>query len=109
MHDEQSSPNSFWEMVRWDGCLPPVAIGSRAALALVISDVAALAIVVLFVTPMVALIRTSFANVQIKRLGIERAYGRQICLAGAIVALMVCEIVSVFVLTDTTAPLAVWL
>lgn len=109
MSEEAASSNSFWEMLRWDGGLPLIGLVSRGVLALLFGNAAAGAITVILITPFLAMIRTQFANRQIQRLGIKRVYGRQICIAGAIVSLMLCEILAVIVLSDPIAPSSFWL
>ncbi|HEY2839613.1 MAG TPA: hypothetical protein VGJ26_10710 [Pirellulales bacterium] len=109
MNDEQTPPNSFWEMVRWDGCLPLVAIGSRFALTLWIGKEDATLVAALIVTPVVAIVRTRYANRQIQRLGLKHAYDRKICMAAAIVTLAAFEFYAIIFQSDPTVPLVGWL
>lgn len=109
MSEEPVASHWFLERIGWDGPLPLVAIGSRAVLAFLISDMAAIGIVVLLVIPMVAIGRAQLSRKAIQRFGLEKAYGRQILFAGAIITLTICEIAAVYILTDTEAPLLAWL
>jgi len=104
----EQQPSTFWQRVRWDGCAPLFVLGSRGVLALFFGPMGSVAIGSLLISPTVALARAHIANKQLAALGTRRTYLRQICIATAIIVMMVFEIVAMMMWVERTTPLWAW-